>query len=487
MKTLSLFFITLLYNVTFSQAPTIAWQRCLGGIENELANSIRQTSDNGYIVSGISHSNDGDVSGNHGNNDAWVAKLNQVGIIEWQKCLGGSLFEWVASTVQTVDGGYIMVGRTNSNDGDVSGNHGDNDAWVVKLNATGSIEWQKCLGGLNLDWAYSVEQTNDGGYIVAGMTGTHNTGDVSGFHGSTDSWVIKLNQAGTIEWQKCLGGQYPEEAFSIQQTSDNGYIVAGYAMSNDGDVSGNHGQYDIWVVKLNSMGNLVWQKCIGGADFDGAHSVKQTIDGGFILAGFTSSNDGDISGYHGGSGGDYLIAKLNQVGEIEWLKCFGGSDNDEASSIQETVDGGFIVAGYTNSIDGDVIGNHGIADIWILKLNSSGNIEWKKCIGGSYLENYTPATGKPRISIQQTTDQGFIVSGETESIDGDVLGNHGGLDIWVVKLNPEAVGLIEELNNPAVICIKIMDISGRETDIQANTLLFYQYNDGTVEKKVIIE
>ncbi|HPZ36691.1 MAG TPA: T9SS type A sorting domain-containing protein, partial [Bacteroidales bacterium] len=359
------------------------------------------------------------------------------------KCLGGTDHDFAYSIQQTSDGGFIVAGLTGSNDGDVSGNHGGSDAWVVKLNSSGEIEWQKCLGGTNYDFAYSIQQTSDGGFIVASITGS-NDGDVSGNHGGSDYWVVKLNSSGGIEWQKCLGGTnsdggiFNDYIYSIQQTSDGGFIMACETMSNDGDVSGNHGSYDAWVVKLNSLGDIEWQKCLGGTNRDIANSIQQTSDGGFIVAGSTSSNDGDVSGNHGY--GDAWVVKLNSSGDIEWQKCLGGTNSDWAYSIQQTNDSGFIVAGYTHSNNGDVSGNHGYYDYWVVKLNSSGDIEWQKCIGGT---NYEFAN-----SIQQTSDGGFIVAGETLSNNGDVSGNHGYSDAWVVKLTnePDRINEIENYN-----------------------------------------
>ncbi|MHA1651797.1 MAG: hypothetical protein ACTSYB_16515, partial [Candidatus Helarchaeota archaeon] len=192
-------------------------------------------------------------------------------------------------------------------------NHGGYDFWVVKLSSTGVIEWQKCLGGSNNDWVYSVQQTADGGYIVAGFT-VSNDGDVSGNHDGEDFcdfWVVKLSSTGVIEWQKCLGGSNYERAYSVQQTADGGFIVAGETKSNDGDVSGNHGGYDFWVVKLSSTGVIEWQKCLGGINDEGAYSVQQTADGGYIVAGYTDSNDGDVSGKHGVCACDFWVVKLS--------------------------------------------------------------------------------------------------------------------------------------------------------------------------------
>ena len=354
-------------NKSHAQAPAIEWQKCLGGTADDFANSIQQTSDGGFIVAGETRSNDGDVSGNHGKSDAWVVKLNSLGDILWKKCLGGTGNDYARSIQQISDGGFILTGYTNSNNGDVSGNNGYYDAWVVKLNSSGDILWQKCLGGTYDDYARSIQQTSDTGFILAGYTFS-NDGDVSGNHGFGDAWVVKLNSSGDIIWQKCFGGTNEDYAYSIQQTSNGGFIVAGSTNSNNGDVSGYHGYFDYWVVKLNSSGDIEWQKCLGGTNNDYANSIQQTSDGGFIVAGYTESNDGDVSGYHGGDY-DAWVVKLNSSGDILWQKCLGGTIDDRAYSIQQTSDGGFIVAGFTVSNDGDVSGNHGASDAWVVKLN----------------------------------------------------------------------------------------------------------------------
>ena len=362
-------FATLL-SVSFALAqPTIEWQKSLGGLGNDNSYSIQQTNDGGYIVSGVSDSNDGDVSGNHGNTDFWVMKLTSIGTIEWQKSLGGTSDEDANSIQQTNDGGYIVVGGSESNDGDVSGNHGSQDIWVVKLNITGAIEWQKSLGGTESESAFSIQQTNDGGYIVLGVSFS-NDGDVSGNHGNGDYWAVKLSSIGTIEWQKSLGGTGQDFAFSIQQTTDAGYIVAGLSNSNDGDVSGNHGaSLDYWVVKISSLGAIEWQKSLGGSNSDQARSIQQTNDGGYIVTGESDSNDGDVSGNHGSQ--DIWVVKLNITGAIEWQKSLGGTESENVFTIQQTNDGGFIVAGGSSSNDGDVSGNHGDVDCWLVKLATS--------------------------------------------------------------------------------------------------------------------
>jgi len=405
---------------TLELPPDISFNKTFGGSNWDQAYSIQQTEDGGYIVAGYTSSNDGYVSGNHGSYDAWIVKLNDNGELQWQKCLGGSDDDYAQSIQQTEDGGYIVAGTTESNDGDVSGNHGNYDSWIVKLDETGNIQWQRCLGGSSSDYAQSIQQTNDGGYIVAGYT-TSNDGDVSGNHGSCDYWIVKLNSSGNIVWQKCLGGSKSDCAQSIQQTNDGGYIVAGYTTSNNGDVSGNHhyNYKDYWIVKLDGLLNIQWQKCLGGSDDDEAYSIQQTFDGGYIIAGFTESNDGDVSGNHAKYKNDYWVVKLNETGNIQWQKCLGGSENDYAQGIQQTNDGGYIVAGQTSSNDGDVFGNHGGYDYWIVKLDETGNIQWHKCLGGS--------SGDCAQSIQQTSDGGYIVAGYTSYVS----------QIRIVKLEAE--------------------------------------------------
>ena len=207
----------------------------------------------------------------------------------------------------------------------------------------------------------------DGGYIVAGYADS-NDGDVSGNHGGGDCWIVKLDTLGKIKWQKCLGGSGGEMAQSIQQTKDGGYIVAGYAESNDGDVTGNHGDHDYWIVKLDNTGSIKWQKSLGGTRSDEARSIQQTGDGGYIVAGESRSNNGDVSGHRGNMLSDYWIVKLDSIGNIQKEHSFGGTSNDGANSIHQTKDGGFIIAGYTYSNDGDVRGNKGGSDYWIVKL-----------------------------------------------------------------------------------------------------------------------
>ncbi|HYV94895.1 MAG TPA: T9SS type A sorting domain-containing protein [Chitinophagales bacterium] len=419
--------------------PSIEWAKCLGGNSDDFGYSVQQTIDGGFIVAGSSMSNNGDVSGNHGYHDVWIVKLDSAGNIIWQKSFGGSAGDFAYSIQQTLEGGFIIAGWSNSIDGDVTGNHGNDDYWIVKLDMSGALVWQKSLGGSGNDQAQSVQQTTDSGFIVAGFSFS-NDGDVSGNHGYGDYWIVKLDTEGNLEWQKCLGGSANDQAHSISTTTDGGFVVAGYSFSNDFDVSGNHGGSDYWIVKLSSIGNLEWQKSLGGSDNEQGYSIQQATDGSFIVAGHSFSNDGNVSGNHGSC--DYWIVKIDMDGNIVWQKSLGGTSDDRAYSIQLTSDGGFIIAGSPVSNNGDVSGNHGFLDYWLIRLDTNGNLIWQKCLGGS--------RGDLTFAVQQTSDNGFIVAGNSISNDGDVTGWHEGYyvmyygadtifysDYWIVKLSSD--------------------------------------------------
>lgn len=398
--------------VPASAEPVIEWQKSLGGSLDDMAFSVQQTADGGFIAAGNAYSTDGDAAGN-GSTGAWVVKLDNAGEIEWQKIHS---FAWASSVRQTADGGYIVAGTSG------------NDLWAAKLDSAGETEWANTFGGTNIDTAFSVQQTADGGYIAAGLAHSSD-GDVSGNHGDRDMWVVKLDANGLLEWEKSLGGSSDDAAYSVQQTSDGGFIVSGYANSTDGDVDGNGGTTGAWVVKLDDVGDIEWQKVLGSSVT--AFSVRQTADGGFIAAGSSSSLD-------------MWMAKLDGNGALEWENALGGTGLDAAFSVQQTADGGYIMAGFTQSGDGDVTGSHGSRDIWVVKLSENGSPEWTKALGGSGDD------GDLFMELQQTADGGYIIASSTQSNDGDVSGSHGGSDMWIVKLGPDGLAGAAYLTLPSM-------------------------------------
>lgn len=314
--------------------------------------------------------------------------------IEWSKALGGIGGDSGCDVANTPDGGYIVTGNTYMVDGDVLANYGSYDYWVAKLDHSGAIEWTKNYGGTNTDEVKKIAATPDGGYILGGMTDSNGM-DVSGTHGDywyegvwygdyqEDYWIVKIDSVGTIQWQKTLGGNYRELLNDIKVTSNGGYIITGTSNSNSGDVTDSHqtdGGFDMdaWVVHLDSTGNIVWQKAFGG--YDGSSnfsSIEQTSDGGFIAAGSTSSAGGDAPPLKGIA--DLWVVKMDANGTIIWSKNFGGSRGQDAQSVHQLPGNGYIVSGVTSSADGDVTdGIDNMMTRWILKLDDEGNLEWNK-------------------------------------------------------------------------------------------------------------
>ena len=449
---------------SISAQPFIQWQKSFGGTNGEEAQIVQQTPDGGYMVVGYTSSLDGDIPLSHGTLDIWVLKLDSSGALQWTKTYGGSLDEQAFTMQQTADGGYIIAGYTNSNDGDASGYHGLRDFWVIKIDSIGTLQWQNTLGGSGLEDAWKIQQTSDGGYIVVGSSDSTD-GDVTGNHGSLDYWIVKLDSTGNIQWQRSHGGSDRDLAYAVQQTPDGGYIVVGESTSSDGNVSNPIDNGDYWVLKLNFEGKILWEKSYGGTSYDRANDVALTRDGGYLVFGQAYSNNGDITGNHGLN--DYWVIKLNQEGELQWQKALGGSKEEFARVIQLTEDDGCILVGQTQSNNGDVIGNDGGADFWLVKLSESGELQWQKTLGGTKAE--------VGYYVQQTTDGGYITGGFSWSNDGDVSENKGKNDYWVVKLAPESSSTTEiqpqtlqcyPNPSPKYVYLQIPDLSSSETPLQ---------------------
>ena len=264
----------------------IQWAKTYGGISSDEAFSVCQTNDGGYIVAGYTYSSGA------GNSDIWILKLDASGNVTWQKTYGGTLNEslYQCSIQQTREGGYIVTGYNDSFDARMS------DFWILKLDSSGTVTWQKEYSGTGNDRANSMQQTTDGGYIVAGFA--YNAGNA-------DMWILKLDNNGIISWENRYGGSGEDEAYAILQTTDGGYIVAGYTDSFGA------GEADMWILKLDSGGNVVWQKTYGGTGADYARSIQQTTDGEYIVAGY---------GVFAGVSNEMLILKLDQSGMVTWQK-----------------------------------------------------------------------------------------------------------------------------------------------------------------------
>ena len=440
------FFYILFISIVTAQAPSIQWQKTFGGSEYDRAFSICNTKDHGFAVVGGAESLDGNVS-NHNNGfpgwnnfDIWLLKLDSTGSMKWNNCYGGDGGEEAYSLSPTLDGGFIISGVTTSFNGDVVGLHGvRQDFWVVKTDSIGNLIWQKCLGGAETELSTKIIQTSDSGYFVVGETESRDQ-DVTGNHGpGYDIWAVKLNSSGVKQWAKCYGGSYWDDYSTCVQTKDSGFLIAGHASSDDGQVSGQHNSLtaDVWVVKIDLTGEILWQKCYGGYGDEAPAEIIPSTDGGFYIAGGTDSNDGDINDYIGSS--DFWLFKIDNVGNLQWSKCYGGMHLDVLTSACKTSDGGIAMAGFTNVDGGMVSGTHGDKDIWVVKTDSVGNLMWAKALGGTGEEN--------AASIIESPDRGLVVAGYTLSTDGDITSNRGKADYWIVKLAPLGLSIPEIENS----------------------------------------
>jgi hypothetical protein len=444
-------------------APKIEWSRCYGGLDTArsfLNNSLTgdrklsPTKDGGYIFTSQVLTNTGDVTGVHQtiehSADVWIVKTTSSGSIQWAKSFGGNNMEDARSIIQTSDGGYAFCGFTGSVDGDPPKplKTTSTDGWIVKLDSVGNIQWQRRVGGPDIDFLYSIVQTSDGGFIVAGDSRSIGNESLHN-HGSDDAWVIRLDSAGNTIWEKLYGGSYGDVAYSILQLKDDGYLFVGSTYSSDGDVANKHDgtYYEAWAVRLDTAGAIIWQRTYGGSEVEEAFSVVATPDGGFGIAAYAFSQDGDVTGKHDSTENrDIWILKIDSLGNKEWDKCLGGSSHESAESILLTQDSGFVITGSTQSNDGDVSGLFLKGpDTWVCKLSSTGSLQWQKVLGGTNFDQGGCAV--------QTPDHGYLVYSLTTSTDGDVTGNIGGRKAWLVKLGAETNGVedatsSQTLNDP---------------------------------------
>jgi hypothetical protein len=411
---------------------TVDWKKVLGGNGNDYGYSIIKTSDGGYLLSGRTTSNNGDITSTKGGIDMWAVKLDAGGNITWQKTYGGNADEYSVAAAATPDGGYVLTGYTlSNNNGDVGQNHGNTDFWVLKINGTGAIQWQKTLGGTGDDRPSAITITTEGRIGVAGYTNSTN-GDVGPNHGSEDMWVMLLdNGNGNFLWKKTFGGNGSENAKALAPAPNGGLYVGGVTSSNNnGDVGASKGNTDFWVLQLDRNLSIVWKNNFGGTNNEDLNAIAAGADNTLIAAGSTKSNNtGDVSAATGGE--DMWIVKINaNTGVVLSQKVLGGNAIDVAKSILVRPNGTVVIAGYTYSNNsGDVEANHGGGEFWIVGLSNNNSVSFKKSLGG---DNEDLAW-----SIAQG-NQGFVVAGYTLSKDnGDVGAGHGNSDVWVVKLKEE--------------------------------------------------
>lgn len=417
-------------NITNPPSEELELAITYGGSKNDNAQSISKTSDGGYIILGYSQSMDGDIIDKDNESyDYWAIKFDASHNLEWSKTYGGSGDDRGNTIIQTLDSGYAILGYSTSNDLDVTVNAGAQDYWIAKLNEDGVLVWQKSFGYLGSDIGYTLLQSTDGGYLITGVLdvtasgGEGNTRHSNTRHAGGDYWAIKLDALGNREWSRYYGGSFTDAPYDAIQTSDNGYIIVGSSDSDDVDISNNKGTYDFWIIKISETGTLIWERSYGGSEIDEARGIVESGDGNYLIVGDTRSSDFDVSINNGAA--DLWLIKINPEGNLLWEKNYGGSSFDVARSI-ENVNNSFIISGSSRSSDGDITINQGQNDAWLLEVDSSGNLIRQKTVGGSQIDFCYDATKLDTNTI--------IAVGESNSSDGDIQENKGFTDLLIVKI-----------------------------------------------------
>lgn len=409
----------------------IEWVKTFGGSKEDEALSVVEATDGGYAVFGYTQSTDGDITDKTAtDSDFWVLKLTKEGAISWSKTYGGTGDDRGQKIINTSDNGYVLVGYSRSTDGDVSVNAGLQDYWIVKIDASGTIQWEKTFGFPGIDRAFSVVQTKDGGYFITGfldVTASNGDGNdnKSGIqkHGVGEFWGIKLDASGNKEWRRYFGGTDNDRSYDTVQTEDGGFLMIGSSESTDFDITNSQGSYDFWVVKVNPEGTKVWEKSFGGTEIDVGYAIASSGNGKYIIVGDARSNDGQITEAKGNA--DLWMIQIDGNGNLIWEKSIGGTQFDTGRGIFSMQSGKFIITGNSRSNDIDVDQNNGQSDVWTLLVDNNGEVTWKSTVGGSEQEF---ATG-----CIETMDKKIVIAGSTASNDGDVTENKGLNDALIIK------------------------------------------------------
>ncbi len=363
------------------------WTQTYGGTDTEYAYSVIQTIDGGYAMVGYTG------SFGAGGYDFWLVKTDAFGNHLWNQTYGGLGDDEAHSITQTNDGGYVLAGETDSFGA------GNKDFWLIKIDALGNHVWNKTYGGTDVDYQVrSVIQTSDGGYAIIGNTRSFGAGGY-------DFWLVKTDAFGNHLWNQTYGGTGQDYGRFVTKTVDGGYLLTGYTSSFGA------GSYDLWLVKTDKAGNHVWNKTYGGAesDYGGGGGVVQLVDG-YVVAGWTRSfGAGDF---------DFWLVKVDRFGDHVWSQTYGGAESDGANSLVQTSDGGYILAGHTFSFGA------GDYDFWLVKTDAFGNHLWNQTYGGTNMEDLR--------SVVQTVDGGYVIAGQTYSFGA------GNGDLWLVRINMES-------------------------------------------------
>lgn len=409
------------------------WVKNFGGSGEDTPRAIIGTTDGGFAVLGFTNSTDGTLQNKIlAVDDYWLLKFDAAGNLEWNRNYGGSGQDLGQSLVQTTDGGYALTGYAQSADGDGSSNEGFHDNWILKLDALGAIEWERSYGFSGHDHSYDIVQTSDGGFFFVGFLditsaradGYSEKGNSLTRHGVGEFWGTKIDAHGNVEWRSYYGGTNNDRAHAVVQSDDGGFVMSGFSESTDFDISNSKGSYDFWVLKIDDKGELLWERSFGGSGIEISQDIAKTNDNGYVITGNTFSDDSDISKNHGES--DIWLIKIDDYGNLIWERTFGGSLFDAAQSVQTSADGGFVISGNSKSDDFDLRNNLGENDLWLIKTDAMGNMVWQQTFGGGAIDF--------GFDTFENSEKSVFLVGETSSADFLGLENKGKSDLVLIKI-----------------------------------------------------
>lgn len=436
---ISIFFLV----ATNSFSQKVMWDKSYGGLQSEYLFDVLPTPDYGFLLAGSS------LSGKSGNKqdegirdlDYWLWKMDEHGDLDWQKSFGGNGTDLLQSVDLTPDGGFILGGTSTSGQGEMKSEpaRGQEDLWIIKLNAKGDLQWEKTLGGSGRDELKQIVSVTGGGYLIGASSNSHplsegsfQTGEKrSALHGNLDYWVIRLDGSGEILWEKTFGGRYRDELAQVVQTRDGGFLIGG---TSNSPVSGTktergHGQGDFWIIKLDRDGEEEWQKALGGENDDKLSVLLEKRDGGYVLGGSSASGVSGNKDKGNGKGSDFWIVELDDRGNSVWQGTYDFGQNDVLTSIVEDEEGNLLVGGYAQSERTRARKNDGkgVNDYIAMKIDTLREKAWEKTVGSS-------GTDIMR-KVVETHDGGYLLSGiSSGKVSRDRNTGQGRFDFWVVKI-----------------------------------------------------
>ena len=407
--------------------------KTFGGSNDDEANDIINTSDGGFMVIGSSKSSDGLIQKKIGSeSDILLIKFDSNKSIEWVKNYGGSKDDRGQSVVEVSGIGYALLGYSMSNDGDASNNEGFHDNWVILIDSIGNIIWEKSYGFSGHDHAYNIIQTKDGNLFFNGfldVTASRGLGSTEKVgrsikHGVGEFWCHKIDLEGNILWRKYFGGTNNDRSYDSIETAEGDFIIVGSSESSDNDIGSPKGSYDIWVIKVSSKGDFLWERSYGGSKYETANSIIQSSDNKIHILGSTLSNDKDISFGMGSS--DFWLITLDSNGNLLSEQTFGGSNFDRGKKIEIDNKDNIWLTGYSRSIDFDFSLNKGKNDAVLIQLSKNRILKEIFEIGaeGEDIAN----------SLINFNENEIIVAGYSDSKEDHFAENKGGKDIFLVFL-----------------------------------------------------